>query len=825
MTDLEILKQLEIENNIQFKKVEKVNFKTTDLEYSTNLQNQITGLSLYKRSVKNFSFLKDLKNLTSLNLENNPIKNENFKLPKGNWETAKYIKSWFTLNAFKQKEISLPSKILLVGNSNIGKSALRKILLGEKNYCKENSTHILEMYQWQKEDATIWDFGGQDYYHSVHHLFFSLSSLYIVLYSSKENKIEFFNDKKQDYYNFTVAYWLENINYICPDIEKDDINKQEQYKKVMLVENKIDSIEKNTEIINISSKYKIRNRYRVSLCPKGKTPSKKDAFQEKKDFLISEIKAELKDLKEKNTFKIPENYLNVVEKIKEGTFGKEAKYHYTKSEFIEESNKIIKKGNKKIDDAGLYYMFSHLRDAGLLFYYDDMPNEVWLSPDKLIKIIHDKLDKNIIKKTQNKEKGIVKETALEDLKENNLLNLLLAQEVLFRDDDKIVFPQYLKIDEENLILYEIAKTNLVKPAFTLKFEDFLPSAFMSRVICRFGKQEKGQKELRFYNRYEIIFTDTVENETIRVWIKTDLANLKVDVFVSEIKTVKNKQKYLKYLFKALMVAYEGKTAHLNYKDFDVFSLFNNRKDIIKKEDENEENLKASYSKFENSIWFKREFIIKDLNVEVNNNEVKHEDLKQLEKEENKGQRFIKTKDDRIVFNNVFEPFINIKLSAPMKIFISYSHKDYNYLERIETHLASLRRDGLIEDWNDTKFKIGDLWDDKIKSKLKNSDIVILLISADFINSSYIHNNELPLIMKLVKEGSCVLFPVVVEDCDWTTQVFAKTQTYPYKTKNDKGTKEDKKELETVVPIEEWEYKSKAYTMIAKKIREHINEKS
>ena len=69
---------------------------------------------------------------------------------------------------------------------------------------------------------------------------------------------------------------------------------------------------------------------------------------------------------------------------------------------------------------------------------------------------------------------------------------------------------------------------------------------------------------------------------------------------------------------------------------------------------------------------------------------------------------------------------------PFKIFISYSHLDENYKDQLLVHLSSLKRRGIINEWHDRKLIPGQDWDGTIKQELLDSDIILLLISADFI---------------------------------------------------------------------------------------------
>ena len=73
---------------------------------------------------------------------------------------------------------------------------------------------------------------------------------------------------------------------------------------------------------------------------------------------------------------------------------------------------------------------------------------------------------------------------------------------------------------------------------------------------------------------------------------------------------------------------------------------------------------------------------------------------------------------------------------PKSLFYSYSHRDEDLRSKLETHLAVLRRGGLIAEWHDRKIEAGDEWRKAIDGHLMSADIVLLLVSADFIASDY-----------------------------------------------------------------------------------------
>lgn len=103
-----------------------------------------------------------------------------------------------------------------------------------------------------------------------------------------------------------------------------------------------------------------------------------------------------------------------------------------------------------------------------------------------------------------------------------------------------------------------------------------------------------------------------------------------------------------------------------------------------------------------------------------------------------------------------------EISSKKTIFISYSHQDSKYLDRLRVHLKPLEKQGLIELWDDTKIQTGDLWRNEITIALENAAIAILLISADFLASDFITENELPPLLNNAKEKGTQILPVILK---------------------------------------------------------------
>ena len=106
-------------------------------------------------------------------------------------------------------------------------------------------------------------------------------------------------------------------------------------------------------------------------------------------------------------------------------------------------------------------------------------------------------------------------------------------------------------------------------------------------------------------------------------------------------------------------------------------------------------------------------------------------------------------------------------SNKLNIFISYSHADKRWLERLKKHLKVLSKySESIEYWEDSKLRGGDKWRDEITSAIKKANVAILLVSTDFLASDFISSDELPPILrKAQEEGTCIL-PLIVAPCEY-----------------------------------------------------------
>lgn len=105
-------------------------------------------------------------------------------------------------------------------------------------------------------------------------------------------------------------------------------------------------------------------------------------------------------------------------------------------------------------------------------------------------------------------------------------------------------------------------------------------------------------------------------------------------------------------------------------------------------------------------------------------------------------------------------------SEKKTIFISYSHADKKWFDRLKVHLSTLENltGNKIKVWSDRELKGGDNIPEEIAKALKNAVVAVLMFSPDFLNSDFIKRKEIPPILKRAKENGTTMKPILVKPC-------------------------------------------------------------
>ena len=146
-------------------------------------------------------------------------------------------------------------------------------------------------------------------------------------------------------------------------------------------------------------------------------------------------------------------------------------------------------------------------------------------------------------------------------------------------------------------------------------------------------------------------------------------------------------------------------------------------------------------------------------------------------------------------------------AAPVTLFYSYAHEDETLRDELQGHLKLLERRGLLAPWHDRKIVPGADWSGAIDTHLRGAELVLLLVSKDFIESDYIMGTELAVAMQRHAAQAAVVVPIVVRAIDFDPQddqelPFLRLQGLPTDLR----------------PVTSWPNRDEAWTNVAKGLR-------
>jgi hypothetical protein len=144
-------------------------------------------------------------------------------------------------------------------------------------------------------------------------------------------------------------------------------------------------------------------------------------------------------------------------------------------------------------------------------------------------------------------------------------------------------------------------------------------------------------------------------------------------------------------------------------------------------------------------------------------------------------------------------------NEPIKVFISYSHKDEALKDELYIHLANLTRQQKIKPWQDRAIEAGMEWDAAIKANLESSGVILLLITPRFIASEYCFDKEMQRAMERHEAGTARVIPIIMKPCDWQDTPFSKLQVLPKDAK----------------PVTSWDDQDEALLDVIKGIRRAV----
>lgn len=114
----------------------------------------------------------------------------------------------------------------------------------------------------------------------------------------------------------------------------------------------------------------------------------------------------------------------------------------------------------------------------------------------------------------------------------------------------------------------------------------------------------------------------------------------------------------------------------------------------------------------------------------------------------------------------------------IKVFYSYAHQDESLRNELEKHLSMLKRQGVITTWYDRKVTAGTEWTYEIDTHLNTAQIILFLISPDFLASDYCYDVEVKQALKRHRAGEATVIPVFLRPVFWENTPFKDVQALP-----------------------------------------------
>ncbi len=403
---------------------------------------------------------------------------------------------------------------------------------------------------------------------------------------------------------------------------------------------------------------------------------------------------------------------------------------------IEEYLDICKKnGISKTEDA--FVLSSYFHDIGVFLHFQNdelLRKTIFLKPNWATSAVYKILDHKLLNKkngkfTKNDAKKIWKDGEYK-LVQDELLKLMQKFFLTYEIDDSGEFivperlnpisPAYDWNKEANLFL-------------SYKYDVFMPKGIMSMFIVRKHKYITNQEHV--WRRGVVLCRGETFAEIVESY---DSRTIKIRIHG------KNRRDFM------TIITEELDTINAQYEKMKVDKLIPCNCDTCNAAkqpyffgyDKLKRRLENSKYEIECEISYEKVNIRRLMSEVIYDEKYVYNETKTISASENRGRG---------------------------KVFVSYSHNDKDWLEKIQTHLKGLENEGIsVNLWDDTKIKPGMKWKGEIEKALKASKVAILLVSAEFLASEFIKTNELPGLLKAAENDGATILPLILKPCRFSS---------------------------------------------------------
>src|SRR2546422_2161780 len=118
------------------------------------------------------------------------------------------------------------------------------------------------------------------------------------------------------------------------------------------------------------------------------------------------------------------------------------------------------------------------------------------------------------------------------------------------------------------------------------------------------------------------------------------------------------------------------------------------------------------------------------------------------------------------------------MASIIEIFCCYARKDQSFLKDLRKHLIPFQKQGLINLWYDADISPGTNWEEEIQKHLETAQIILLLISPNFMASDYCYSKEMKRALERHEDGDARVIPIILRPVHWQLAPFGKLQALP-----------------------------------------------
>lgn len=688
----------------------------------------------------------------------NGILNDKELSDEARWDRLK-----FQLNELKTSEQIKTSKLIFLGNTQVGKTTLTDILTGERK-ADEGSTHGVNIFEKNVDDIKVIgiDFGGQDYYHNVHFPLFNEEAIYVLLWGNGQQDAfgQVQNKDSKEFEDiYPIDYWLGAVEYFMRSSNgkgRDTAGWKPKHLNLYLLNNRklTKGDQGKWEDLNnklLKERNGVDELVRVCLADDdsiGRT--------EAKELLFKLIK----------THSVPHYYTNLNVELEKSISEQRAKKKVLLSvtEFQELNEEIDADRVFKALPILSYSVACHFLDTQKIkedapfrevltshFIIDLEKFTKWLYRILTIKELRD-MNGGYFQKADAKRwlkyKSIFKHL-------DYILGFMLHHKIIFvvkGETDRYVVPQYLKPLVPNSVDGLFLK-GFEEPLVKYRFESYFHSNILSELIAQCYASLLQPKKLE---KTEVAETEKESNSTSSEGWKYVMWKNKV-VLYNEKETTK------RFLLLEFQLPLPGENSENEIaKPTITLSRYAKEQAGDKFVQDIMKNIEETIKYYETTKLVKApngEYIPFSV-LEVAKARIAESGYKGTS--ENQKESNLVFYEKYVYRRGDFKLYLPNERTTMKKIFISYSQHDESYKDELKKHLVTLIHENKVSTFDDRQLSLGGEWDSELKRKIDECDIMICLISVDFLNTGYIMKTEVPRALEMGK----IVVHIVVRPCDW-----------------------------------------------------------